>query len=86
MPGLDPGIHLHKIRFVRWITGSSPVMTSRSGDLPVQPSRKKYSASPFAKISSISAAVPARQEGRIAIVTNVGRNAMDGSARQDEAC
>jgi hypothetical protein len=51
----------------------------------VQPSVKKFSSFLPAKISSISAAVPARHEGRIAIVTNVGRNAMDGSARKDEA-
>jgi hypothetical protein len=51
-------------------------------DTSVQPRAQKYSASRFAKISTTTAAVPARHEGRIAIVTNVGRNAMDGSARK----
>jgi hypothetical protein len=41
--------------------------------LPVQSSPQKYFASRFTQIKSISAAVLRSQEGRFAIVTNVGR-------------
>jgi hypothetical protein len=55
-------------------------MDSSTDDLPaelfgsfgVQPSPKKDFASPLGKISSMSAPVPHPQEGRFAIVTNVG--------------
>jgi hypothetical protein len=40
--------------------------------LPVQSSPKKYSASPIPQIKFISIAVPLHQEGRFAIVTDVG--------------
>ncbi len=39
----------------------------------VQPSSQKYSASSQTQIKSISIDVPARTEGRFAIVTNVGQ-------------
>jgi hypothetical protein len=41
--------------------------------IPVQPFREKYFASPFAKISITDSTVPPRAEGRIAIVTDVER-------------
>jgi hypothetical protein len=40
--------------------------------LAVQPLAQKYSASVFAQITFISAAVPSHTEGRFAIVTDVG--------------
>jgi hypothetical protein len=43
----------------------------REPQIPVHPIPQKYIASPFAKISTMHSAVPARSEGRIAIVTNV---------------
>jgi hypothetical protein len=39
---------------------------------PVQPLSQKYSCSLQTQITSISAAIPSRTEGRIAIVTDVG--------------
>jgi hypothetical protein len=47
---------------------------------PVQPSSQKYTASPRPQITPTNQPVPARQEGRIAIVTDVGRNAVDAAA------
>jgi hypothetical protein len=44
---------------------------------PVQSSREKYSASRQTQITTTTAAIPSRQEGRIAIVTSAGRDAMD---------
>jgi hypothetical protein len=41
--------------------------------IAVQPGLKKYSATRFAQINSRSLAVPFSQEGRFAVVTNVGR-------------
>ena len=38
---------------------------------------QKYSASRFGQIKIISAAVSSHREGRLAIVTNAGRDAMD---------
>ena len=46
----------------------------------VQLSRQKYSASPFPQISGYFSAVPSRQEGRIAIVTNARRDVVDAVA------
>ena len=43
-----------------------------SGDMPVQPHLQKYFASRFTQIKSISPAVPLPEEGRFAIVTDVG--------------
>ena len=39
---------------------------------PVQPSREKYSASRSPQITPTTPAIPRPQEGRIAIVTDVG--------------
>jgi hypothetical protein len=47
---------------------------------PVQSSPQKYTSSRRPQISPTSQPVPARQEGRIAIVTDVGRNAVDAAA------
>ena len=40
---------------------------------PVQPRSQKYSGSLQTQITSTSVAIPSSQEGRIAIVTDVGR-------------
>jgi hypothetical protein len=42
-------------------------------DPPVQPHSQKYSGSLLTQITSTSTAIPPSQEGRIAIVTDVGR-------------
>jgi hypothetical protein len=44
---------------------------------PVQSPVEKYCASPLPQITSTSRAVSSHQEGRLAIVTNAGRDAMD---------
>ena len=56
------------------------------GKMNVQPRRKKYSASGFAKINFKNP--PSRlTEGRLAIVTNARRDAVDASGASDEgAC
>jgi len=52
------------------------------GASAVQPYFKKYSTSPLTQITSTSTAIPHPQEGRIAIVTDVGCG--DAVALQDE--
>jgi hypothetical protein len=52
-----------------------------SGNSAVQSSLEKYSAFPVAKISTRLEPAPSRPiEGRIAIVTVAGRDAMDAAA------
>jgi hypothetical protein len=61
-------------------TGKSlPIVGSR-----VKTQNKKYFAFPEGRNSGISVAIPSRQEGRIMIVTNVGRVAVDAEAATDE--
>jgi len=50
----------------------------------VQSLRKKLLASSSPQISGFLRAVPSRQEGRIAIVTNARRDVMDARGAQDE--
>jgi hypothetical protein len=45
--------------------------------LPVQSPFKKYFRSLLTQITCISPAVPSHTEGRLAIVTNAGRDAVD---------
>jgi hypothetical protein len=45
--------------------------------LAVQPLAQKYSASLLVQITFLFAAVPSHSEGRFAIVTNAGRDAVD---------
>ena len=47
---------------------------------PVQSCWQKYSASRLTQIKSISFAVPFHSEGRLAIVTDAGRDAVDATA------
>jgi hypothetical protein len=51
---------------------------------PVQSHLKKYSDFPKTQITSISTTVPPRHEGRLAIVTDAGRDAVDASGASDE--
>ncbi len=51
---------------------------------PVQSRLQKYSASPLTQITSISLAIPSHTEGRFAIVTDVGRDAVDAGGALDE--
>jgi hypothetical protein len=44
---------------------------------PVQPDLQKYISSRFTQIARRTRAVSSHQEGRLAIVTNAGRDAMD---------
>jgi hypothetical protein len=48
------------------------------------PQNKKYFAFPEGRNSGISVAIPSRQEGRIMIVTNVGRVAVDAGSADNE--
>jgi hypothetical protein len=48
--------------------------------LAVQPRLQKYSASPPTQINSRTFAIPSHTEGRIAIVTDAGRDAVDAAA------
>jgi hypothetical protein len=47
---------------------------------PVQSHLQKYSASRFTQISSLIRAVPSHSEGRLAIVMDAGRDAVDVAA------
>src|ERR1700681_83906 len=53
---------------------------------PVQSHLQKYFRSRLTQITSISAAIPSHTEGRIAIVTDVGRDAVDAGSALDESC
>jgi hypothetical protein len=46
---------------------------------------QKYSASVFAQITFMSAAVPPQTEGRFAIVTDAGRDAVAAGGAEDES-
>jgi len=59
------------------VDGSTDLPDGLFGDLAVQPSLQKYFGSRLTQITSISTAVPPHTEGRIAIVTSAGRDAVD---------
>jgi len=46
-------------------------------DPSVQPSLQKYSDFPKTQITFVTLAIPSHSEGRFAIVTNAGRDALD---------
>src|SRR6266550_2963008 len=50
----------------------------------VKPRLQKYFCFPLTQISSLIRPVRSRQEGRIAIVTNAGRDAVDAGGTLDE--
>jgi hypothetical protein len=52
---------------------------------PVQSHFKKYSASPVGQIISTSSPRPVSLEGRLAIVTDAGRDAVDADGAADES-
>jgi hypothetical protein len=60
-------------------------LTGKSLIKAVQPLREKYSAGPVGQISFRTPAVHPTQ-GRIAIVTDAGLDAMDAEARFDGTC
>jgi hypothetical protein len=53
--------------------------------MSVQPPLQKYFASPVGQINSITPAVPPDTEGRLAIVTDAGRDAVDADGAKDES-
>ena len=53
-------------------------------DLPVQPHLKKHSCFRRTQIKFRTPAIPSQPEGRFAIVTNAGRDAVDASGAKDE--
>ena len=59
----------------RAVTRKQPV-----GQISVQPRSEKYFASPFGRNSFIDSNHPTPQEGRIMIVTDAGRDAVDAAA------
>jgi hypothetical protein len=50
----------------------------------VKPQNKKYFAFPEGRNSGISLPIPSRSEGRIMIVTNEGRGAVDAGSADNE--
>ena len=52
--------------------------------LAVQSCLKKFSAFPVGQITFTNLPRPVPLEGRLAIVTNAGRDAVDAAAQQDE--
>jgi hypothetical protein len=55
------------------------------GDLPVQSRPQKYFRSCLTQITCISLAVSSHKKGRLAIVTNAGRDAVDASSVSTKA-
>jgi hypothetical protein len=53
-------------------------------DFRVQSLREKFSAFPVGQITFTNSPRPASQEGRLAIVTNAGRDAVDAGCASDE--
>jgi hypothetical protein len=51
----------------------------------VQSCLQRYSTSFFAQITFTTAAIPLLHKGRFAIVTNVGRDAVDAGGAKDES-
>jgi hypothetical protein len=49
----------------------------KKSDLPVQPLSQKYFHSLLTQLTCISSAIPSHTEGRLAIVTDAGRDAVD---------
>jgi hypothetical protein len=69
---------------VNFLVRSNRINPSGKSPNPVKPLNQKYSAFQKHQISCIFSAVPSRQEGRIAIVTDAGRDVMDagGASRR----
>src|SRR5450631_1948604 len=61
-------------------TGSSDLPDGRFVERGVQPSLQKYFASMVGRNISMSLAIPSHTEGRIAIVTDAGWDAVDAAA------
>jgi hypothetical protein len=77
----EPGIHPTAIIAAQWIPGSRcarPGMTRERAAAQWHDGQDCASHRP--QISGLRAAVPFRQEGRFAIVTNAGRDAVDVDA------
>jgi hypothetical protein len=76
----------HRLR--RIVRNGAPFSRGGRSDLPVglppprpvQPPSQKYSAFPKTQITPITSAVSTHQKGRIAIVTDAGRDAVDAAA------
>jgi hypothetical protein len=62
----------------------SEVASMGKSPTPVQPRLQKYSGSLLTQITCISLAIPSHTEGRLAIVTDAGRDAVDVRWRVDE--
>src|SRR5215813_7076946 len=58
-------------RYVEGLRAKANFACASNANRFVQSSREKYSTLPLAQISSILPCIPPREEGRIAIVTNV---------------
>jgi|GraSoi2013_115cm_1033766.scaffolds.fasta_scaffold148000_2 hypothetical protein len=54
-------------------------------ELAVQSLSQKYSCFHLTQITSISVAIPSHTEGRLAIVTDAGRDAVDAGGAKDES-
>src|SRR6266851_6439348 len=70
----------HRNRVTTRSYTSTELPDGQISDLPVQPPLQKYSAFPVGQIISTSSPVPSHSEGRFAIVTDAGRDAVDADA------
>jgi hypothetical protein len=61
-------------------TGSSDLPVGRRCNFPVESRLQKYFASPVGQIISTTSRHPVPQQGRIAIVTDAGWDAVDAAA------
>jgi hypothetical protein len=65
------------------LRASAREITARLIWVAVNPAAKKYSDFQNTQITCINPAVPSHQRGRLAIVTNAGRDAMDAEGAED---
>jgi hypothetical protein len=74
------GTYRDRERDIAGIRKSTDLPDGQISELVVQPHLQKYFPSRQTQIKSISPAVPPHTEGRIMIVANAGRDAVDADA------
>jgi hypothetical protein len=82
--GNSPAIGISRFRSPRTNTCPTWQLICPSGGFPVHPPREKYSAFPVGQISATSSRHPGPNEGRFAIVTDVGQGCGGRGSARDE--
>jgi hypothetical protein len=79
------GLFNRPTRTGRALREKSNLLRQISLFLPVQSRLQKNFCFPETQITSISLAIPSHSEGRFAVVTDVGRDAVDADGAKDES-